>query len=85
MEDWSIERSRVIYGLGKNDLHFLDITTDGKLCVKIENQIITFDEIVRRFEEKGKQTVGYASSFTLRIPQLITSQMEKLKQFISLI
>ena len=80
MEDWSIENSRIIYGLAKNDLHFLNITEDGKLCVEIENQEITFDEIVRQFEEKGKQAVGYASSFTLRIPQLITSQMNKLKK-----
>jgi arginine decarboxylase len=79
MNDWTIEHSRIIYGLNKNDLHFLDVTDDGKLCVKIKEQKITFENIVKQIEEMGKKTVGYASSFTLRLPQLITSQMIKLK------
>jgi arginine decarboxylase len=80
MEEWSVERSKLIYGLAKNDLHFLDVTEDGKLCVKIKNRMIPFEDIVKQVEERGKEIVGYASSFTLRLPQLITSQMVKLKR-----
>ncbi|MGY5876071.1 MAG: hypothetical protein RTU30_10020 [Candidatus Thorarchaeota archaeon] len=77
--EWSIEKARLVYGLNRNDLHFLDITENGELCITMENQSITLDEIIKRVESSNSIDLSYTSSFTLRIPQLITYQIEKLK------
>ncbi|MGY5853036.1 MAG: hypothetical protein RTU92_05670 [Candidatus Thorarchaeota archaeon] len=78
-KEWSIDKARLAYGLNRNDLHFLDITENGELCIKIEDQIITVEEIIKRVESSNSIDLSYTSSFTLRIPQLITYQIEKLK------
>ncbi len=68
-----------MYGLGKNDLWFLGITTEGDLAIKYEEYEITFREIISRLNQ-DLQAMGkdHVPSFTLRIPQLITSQVEKI-------
>ena len=85
MEEWSIERSKLVFGLDKKDLHFLDITESGDLEIKFENHSITFDKIVKMVDEANSTKTAYTSSFTLRIPQLITSQMVKLKDSFALV
>ncbi|MHA2003504.1 MAG: hypothetical protein ACW960_05290 [Candidatus Thorarchaeota archaeon] len=78
VDDWSIERSRLIYGLNTNDLHFLDINNNGHLVIKLQDKTISIDEIVKRVELVNGTKTGYASSFTLRFPQLISYQVRKL-------
>ena len=78
-ETWSVDKSRTIFGIGRNDLHFLDITDSGELCIKLQEKTITIKEIVQTIKSANGKTPGYVSSFTLRIPQLITYQIRKLK------
>lgn len=76
---WSLDKSRMVYGVNKNDLHFLDITKDGDLCLRLQEYNITFREIIQRIKEMNGNESGYTASFTLRVPQLITYQIKKLK------
>ncbi|MHA1962956.1 MAG: hypothetical protein ACW97G_00100 [Candidatus Thorarchaeota archaeon] len=78
-ENWPVDKSRLVYGVNRNDLHFLDITEDGELCLRLRDQIITFNEVIKRIKEMNGNSPGYASSFTLRMPQLVTYQVKKLK------
>ena len=76
VENWSLQDSRLIYGLGKSDLHFLDITENGKLCIRLFGKTIPLEEI---FDDILEQTdLEHVPSFTLRIPQLIETQVNKL-------
>lgn len=77
-DTWSIDKSRVVFGVGRNDLHFLDIAENGELCIRLGTQSISIDEIIKRVKAISGNTPGYTSSFTLRIPQLITYQIKKL-------
>ncbi|MHA1904466.1 MAG: hypothetical protein ACXADL_02510 [Candidatus Thorarchaeota archaeon] len=79
MDDWSIDRSKLVYGLDRNDLHFLDVTENGNLCIQLGNERITLDEIIKLVRADNGERKTYTSSFTIRMPQLIASQMEKLK------
>jgi arginine decarboxylase len=78
-ELWSSEKSRVVFGVGRNDLHFLDISEEGLLCVKLRDQMITIQEIINQTKAMNGHLAAYTASFTLRIPQLITYQIKKLK------
>jgi arginine decarboxylase len=78
-EAWSLDKSRLVYGVKRNDLHFLDITEDGDLCLQLRDKSITFREIIGRIKQMNGESLGYASSFTLRVPQLVTYQIKKLK------
>ena len=78
-ETWSIDKSRRVYGVNRNDLHFLDITEEGELCLRLRDQIITFKEIIQKIKQMNGNSPGYSSSFTLRVPQLVTYQVKKLK------
>ncbi|MFW9841186.1 MAG: hypothetical protein ACFFES_09840 [Candidatus Thorarchaeota archaeon] len=78
-DTWSLDKSRLVYGVSRNDLHFLDITDDGMLGIRLQDQFITFKEMVLKTKEMNGDSPGYASSFTLRVPQLITYQIKKLK------
>ncbi|MFW9888753.1 MAG: hypothetical protein ACFFER_11245 [Candidatus Thorarchaeota archaeon] len=48
------------------------------MVVKLQDQTISIREIVSRVESANGARTGYASSFTLRIPQLISYQVRKL-------
>lgn len=78
-DTWSIDKAKTVFGIGRNDLHFLDITEDGELCIRLLDKRITIREIVQRTKETNGHTPSYVSSFTLRIPQLITHQIKKLR------
>ncbi len=80
MENWTIEDAKLVYGLDRNDLHFLNVTKDGKLCIEIEKQRMTIEDLVSRIRQENEMKEGYTSSFTLRMPQLITYQILKLKK-----
>ncbi len=77
--EWTLDDSRVVYGVAKNDLYFLDINNKGDLELNINNHKITFQEINRILGEKIKEE-GYTRvpSYTMRIPQLIKNQVNKL-------
>ncbi|MBN1328361.1 MAG: hypothetical protein JXA54_02700 [Candidatus Heimdallarchaeota archaeon] len=72
---WTLEDSKLIYGVQRNDMHFLDINEEGKLELVFNEKRITFDEIVSTFIKKTKFD---DVSFALRIPQLIIEQVNKL-------
>jgi len=78
-EAWSVEKSKTVFGVGRNDLHFLDITADGNLCIKLADRSISLQELIQRVRSINGHLAGYTSSFTLRIPQLITYQIKKLR------
>ena len=78
-ESWSAEKSKTVFGVGRNDLHFLDITEDGNLCIKLADQRFELQDLIQRVRSINGHMTGYTSSFTLRIPQLITYQIKKLK------
>ena len=78
--EWSIQKSRLIFGLAKNDLYFLDVTEGGDLLIRLRGHSITLNEITKRVESENGEKVAYTSSFTLRIPQLIQHQVLKLKR-----
>lgn len=77
INNWSLRDSKLIYGLGKSDLHFLDITEDGKLCIKLFDKVIPLEEIFEDILEQN-DSLDHVPSFTLRIPQLIETQVNKL-------
>ncbi len=79
MMPWTIDDSRFVYGVGKNDLWFLDITPEGDLCIRLDETEITFPEILDKLRDDLKQAgIDHVPSFTLRVPQLITAQVKKI-------
>lgn len=79
LEDWSIDKSRVVYGLAKNDLHFLDTNDEGDLLIRYAGQEIFLKDIIEKVETQNGMKESYTSSFTLRLPQLISYQVRKLR------
>lgn len=79
LDDWSMEKSRVIYGLAKNDLHFLDIDEEGDLLIRFAGQGIRLKDVIQMVESENGTKETYTSSFTLRLPQLISYQIRKLR------
>jgi arginine decarboxylase len=75
---WTLDDSKLVYGVGRKDLHFLDISPEGDLCLVLDGHRITLDQVIQRasavIRDKGH---GRASSFTLRVPQLISAQRDK--------
>ena len=83
---WDIERTRKIYGIGDGfrEYHFLDINDKGQLCLKIGNKTISFNNILQKLLENLDQDdneYDQSPSVTLRIPQLIEHQINKLKGY----
>ncbi|NHJ47726.1 MAG: hypothetical protein FK733_08060 [Asgard group archaeon] len=72
---WTLDDSKLVYGVAQKDMKNLDITKDGKLELVLHGKRITFENIIKQFKEKTKYG---DSSFAIRIPQLITSQIRKL-------
>jgi arginine decarboxylase len=75
---WTLDDTRLVYGLAQKDLHFLDVTSEGDLYFALGEHRITLAQVTEqaRATLKGR---GYmrASSFTLRVPQLISTQIAK--------
>jgi len=75
---WTLDDSKLVYGVGRKDLHFLDISPEGDLCLVLDSHRITLAQVIQRasavIREKGHTR---ASSFTLRVPQLISAQRDK--------
>ncbi|MFW9956764.1 MAG: hypothetical protein ACFFCT_01725 [Candidatus Odinarchaeota archaeon] len=78
-EAWSVDKSKTVFGVGRNDLHFLDITENGNLCIRLADQKIELQDLIQRVKSINGHLAGYTASFTLRIPQLITYQIKKLR------
>ncbi|MFX1566019.1 MAG: hypothetical protein ACFFCH_08525 [Promethearchaeota archaeon] len=78
---WTLDDSRFVYGVGKEDLHFLDIDSKGNLFITLSGTHISLQRVIR---EVGKRVRGKGytrvPSFTLRIPQLINSQITKVSK-----
>ncbi len=77
--DWDIDRSRLVYGLNRSDLHFLDIDNNGDLMLRLNGHTISFREIIKSVRHRNSSRTAYTSSFTLRIPQLIGLQIDRLQ------
>ena len=58
-------------------MHFLDITSDGKLVIKLFNKQILLEDIIDEILEQNK-SLEHVPSFTLRIQQLIGYQVTNL-------
>ncbi len=80
LEEWTVERSKAIFGIGINDLHFLDIDAEGNLIIRLYGKTISFKELVGEIRAENGSKKAYTSSFTLRIPQLIHYQVDKVKR-----
>ncbi|MFW9921339.1 MAG: hypothetical protein ACFFED_17195 [Candidatus Thorarchaeota archaeon] len=78
-KEWTIEKSRVVFGLGKKDLQFLDISEEGDLFINFMGKTIDFNELISQIILENGSKTAYTSSFTLRMPQLIHFQIKKLK------
>ena len=78
-EEWNIDRARTVYGIGRKDLHFLDINEDGDLCISLRGLSISFRDIIEKIETSNGDSPSYTSSFTLRIPELIAYQIAKIR------
>ena len=75
---WTLDDSRLIYGVGRRDLHFLDINAEGELCIALGRHRITLAQVIRQVVAKTPQRESTrSSSFVLRVPQLVSSQMTK--------
>ncbi len=70
-DTWSIEDSRVVYGLGRGDLRFFDIDERGRLCVTVGEQRVALKDILDTAEVRG--------SVSLRLPQLVMERARHLK------
>jgi len=75
--NWDLEHSKLIYGIGRDDLHFLDIEEDGILSLNFNNLKIRMDEVLRNVSDKFEFVKG-SPSFTLRMPYLIKTQINKI-------
>ncbi|UJG44599.1 MAG: hypothetical protein K9W46_05330 [Candidatus Heimdallarchaeum endolithica] len=75
---WCLSDSKFIYGVNRNDLYFLDINDQGELLLKLKDQSISFNEIINLVKSQFSSSSSSVSSFTLRVPQLITEQISKL-------
>ncbi len=79
MKSWTLEDSKLVYGIAKNDMYFLDINDKGELTLKIEKHSIPLKEIIQHIGKTLKNdNYTRVPSFILRIPQLFKSQIEKL-------
>jgi len=74
---WTLDDSRLVYGVGQKDLHFLDINREGELCLALGRHRIKLAEVIQQAVKKLQQESTRSSSFTLRVPQLISSQITK--------
>jgi len=75
---WTLDDSRLVYGVGQKDLHFLDINREGELCIALGRHRTTLAQVIQQVVAKTPQKGSTrSSSFTLRVPQLVSSQMTK--------
>ncbi|MFX0205034.1 MAG: hypothetical protein ACFFDT_03545, partial [Candidatus Hodarchaeota archaeon] len=83
---WTVEDSKRVFGIGENfrEYHFLDIDDRGHLCLKIFNHSISIKEILQKLHKQLDQldisNLDQAPSVTLRIPQLVEYQINKIFQ-----
>ncbi len=77
---WTLDDSRRVYGVAKEDLHFLDIDAQGNLCITLRNQSISFGKLIQQIGNQAKNH-GYSEvpSFILHVPELIDSQIKKME------
>jgi arginine decarboxylase len=79
-KEWTIDRTKAIFGIGRNDLHFLDVDEEGNLELKLYGKTLSFKDLTSIIRSENGSKKAYTSSFTLRMPQLIHYQVEKLKK-----
>ncbi|MCF2138021.1 MAG: hypothetical protein K9W43_12375 [Candidatus Thorarchaeota archaeon] len=74
---WSIADSKFIHGLERGDLYFLTIDNEGNLCLRLGRTHIPFPQLIEQVRRKAGDD---ASSFTLRLPQMIAHRIRLLQQ-----
>ena len=82
-KEWTIERSKAVFGIGMNDLHFLDVDEEGNLIIRLYDKTISLTELAGAIRADNGTKKAYTSSFTLRMPQLIHYQVEKLSEHLA--
>ncbi|UCE12805.1 MAG: biosynthetic arginine decarboxylase [Candidatus Heimdallarchaeota archaeon] len=81
---WTIEDSKRVYGIGDDfrEYHFLDIDENGFLSLQINNHSITIKEVLQilyqRLDQLNVGNLDQTPSVTLRFPQLVTFQINKI-------
>lgn len=74
---WTLEDSKLIYYVNKNDFSYLDINAKGQLELVIDDKSIPFQDIAKIVHKKTKYK---KTSFAIRVPLLITKQIQELIQ-----
>lgn len=81
---WTIDDSKRVYGIGDDfrEYHFLDIDDNGFLRLKINNYSIPIKEVLQilhqRLDQLNVANLDQTPSVTLRFPQLVNFQINKL-------
>ena len=76
--DWSLDDSRLVYGISQNDMEFLDISDKGLLQLIIGDASISLKDVISKTHELLGLEGQDLPSFTLRIPQLVNYQINKI-------
>ncbi|MHA1989460.1 MAG: hypothetical protein ACW981_02615 [Candidatus Hodarchaeales archaeon] len=76
--DWKIEHSEKVYGLNREDLKYLEIDNKGDLTLKIDDHSLSIQKLIQQLGDQLQNIDHRVPSFTLRIPYLITKQINKL-------
>jgi len=74
---WTLEDSYLAYGLGKNDLQYLTISDNGDLLLNLYDNTKPLKDIIEQVATQLPKNVK-SPSFTLRIPQLINIQIDRI-------
>ncbi len=74
---WSVEDSKFIFGLERGDLYYLTVDKEGRLCIRFGRMHIPLPDLIDRVRRQAGED---ASSFTLRLPQMITHRIKWLQK-----
>ena len=74
---WSVQHSKLIYGLLSKDLSFLDYNQNGELLLHLNGKWIPLISIVKRVRKKFRNP---DSSFVLQVPELLLERINALKK-----
>lgn len=70
---WNKKKSKLVYNLNNPDLEYLDINDEGHLTLTLQDQTVSFVEIIKQLVTEYPQKKE--SSLTFRIPELIASKI----------
>jgi arginine decarboxylase len=77
---WTVEKSRIIHGIGRGDLDFLNIDDSGELCIRLNEEVIAIRDVIERAFQDDSLEGSSETSLQIQIPQLLSAQIEKLER-----